>query len=750
MIVHKLWNKEITPEIIDVLIKKSMEHYKFLLQQDLDNEKNRSNFINFMTDDIYEFDCITKFAYTMMNLNIEFNFWTNIRKKTQQYNIIINENSELTAKLQQVIKHYNKDTPEYRFLQRILNSNRKSGYSDTSIDFKKLLQLINQLEDDIINGINTEYSIIKLNRNEIDGIPTKYVEQFYNDKTNTYDIKVNKNTYLFYHKYIKSSDVRKKIDDSVYETYKKYISKLMYLLIYKHVKANKLGYQSHCEFITKHTSQKMQDVFKNTIEHLTDRCNLELDILTKIKQTKENNSELNAWDIDYYMEQWKLVYGINDREISIKLDVMKTLINIFSIVEQLFGYHFTYIEKYQKLNKELMTFKISSVNDVSIGELTVDLYARDGKVANVNTVCINTRCFYPYQEKILQPLSMILHMNKLSHSGFTLGEFRSLINEIGKVIFYISNKSNYSIFGCGYAEGEYIDAFGRFFELIIFDGKILKVISNNTFDEILISKIIKYVNIDYGINYKLKCLQGMFDLFIHSNIDFINECKNIMTNIIKQNDTVESIDEHLCSIYMKMYMQIMNFNNTVNINTDMRHFHPIIWTFLYNGYENSQFLKILADIYANEIYKMYYHADNRKVFCRSLCNYIATVSNQQYMDIDKFIGHRPSVIPLFQRFNLTQTEELASIYNIDNSWLKENRNTAANKNIVNDMAVKNKKQDVVNDKKTDESKINSVFMQPKIQQKEHKTHKEKEQENFFEYLSESDPETRKAILAIMK
>lgn len=48
------------------------------------------------------------------------------------------------------------------------------------------------------------------------------------------------------------------------------------------------------------------------------------------------------------------------------------------------------------------------------------------------------------------------------------------------------------------------------------------------------------------------------------------------------------------------------FNNEKNqIIKDEKHFSPVLWTYLFNGNENINFIKILSDIYAHELYQVY-------------------------------------------------------------------------------------------------------------------------------------------------
>jgi Zn-dependent oligopeptidase len=727
MLVQKLWNNEFSIDILQRIIKSSYDTYHNLLSTQEKITNNRSKIISFISDDIYEFDTISRFTKTMIDLGIETQKWNEISQMIKRYNSTISNNSNLFKNLQYLQTLHAKDSDEYKFLSKIINGTLRNGVNLQQTKFNEVNEKINLIERKLLTDFLEKAPQIELNEAELAGVPQTFINQYYDNTTKKYNIKLDKNMYTICNKFVNQSSVRRKIDDVLHTTYQRNIPKLSYLFIYKHVKANMLGYKSYLNYITQYSPEEIQNILNVIITRLSERSEIETKILSDLKNTYENDAILNTWDISYYVNKWKMIYGINENDISPYFEMKHTFDEIVKIISQMFQISFVEYTNYKKWDSNVKTYRIIKNKNV-IGEVTFDLYGRSNKITGNQTVCISNRCCYPNEKKNNTIATLIVYMNiPYSQNVFlSLNDLCALFNEFGKIIYYISCSSNYSLFGGMYSNIETVDAIGKFIELVFFNNNTLKKISrhycNGTqLSDKLVEKIIHHKKLDYGLAYKYQCLYGLYDLFVHSQIPFIDDCKNYMKikDISKQK---ESIFRQMYYIYNTMYDAIFNCPN-MTIHKESSHFHPIIWTYLFSGNENMNFLRILSDMHAHELLSIYTKQSNKE-FLTLLTNFISqnTVNNDS---LDQFIEHQVSPMPMLINFGLSDNDILQSLYNIEIPTL--NKKTMQQHN-----SPLQYREDI----------NKSLYISPETETNR--------KFNYFEQVSESDPKFKEIIDKVMK
>lgn len=667
MLVNKLWNGNFSIDILQDMIKLSTKSYNNLLLECDNISNNFSAILSFISDDIYEFDTIARFAKTMIDIGIDQNKWGEILNIIRQYNNSINNNQQLFKKLQCLQAMCQKNSNEYKFISKMINGTLKNGINLKSTKFGEVNDKINSIEKNLLTDFLENSPIIKLDESELDGVPSELIHQFYDSESKKYTIKLDKNMYTICNKFVRQSTIRHKIDTALHENYQKNIPKLAYLFVYKHVKANMLGYSSYLSCITKHSPEEMQNILNTLISDLSERCDVEASILSNLKNTYEIDPTLYTWDIAYYVNKWKMIYGINESDISPYFEIKHTTNKIFELISAMFQITFVRHDNYKKWNPQIETYKIIKNKNV-IGEVTFDLYERCNKITGNHTVCVSNRCNYPNAKKNEISSSLIVHMNIPNSEVvlLSLSDLCALLNEFGKVVYYVSGVSNYSLFGGMYSDVETVDSIGKFVELALFTGVNLKKISHHfnngsQLSDRVVEKIIHHKKLEYGLAYKYQCLYGLYDLFVHSQLPFIDDCKKFI-KIADQSKRKNAILNQMFSIYNSMYDAIFNYPDVV-IHKDPSHFHPIIWTYLFSGNENTNFMRILSDMHAHELLSIYSERECKE-FCELLTNFISQ-NSQNDVNLDQFIEHPVSAIPMLSHFGHISNEISQSLYNIE-------------------------------------------------------------------------------------
>lgn len=741
MLVEKLWNDEITIDIVKNMIAKSIDMYNDCLRCDLAVKTNRDKFTAFISDDIYEFDSIMRFARTMIDLNLNMTYWISISDEIRKYNMYISENEHVYKVLNELIKYYQRNSIEFLFLNKIINSSNKSGINLKHTRLNDINKKIQMIENKLAYDFNENPPKIILSINEIGDFPNELIGNYYDPIKKVYELPLDKQTYLNCHKYLVGSDVRKKVDDKLCAHYEKNIPKLTYLFIYKHAKSNLLGYDSYLNCVSGYSKEQIRLMLEDIIISLKDRCELEIDFLSKMKMSFENEQQLSTWDISYYVNKWKILYGINECEISHYFEVGNTVTKMIEIISKLFSIQFikvTPTDKVSKLRRNFVVYKILQKNSI-IGEVTLDLFARDGKNNSSRTTCINNNCEYPYGCNKMTPVSVVICMNLENKKPalLQLSDLACLINNFGKLIYFISCNSNVSLFGGMYSGVEVVETFGKLLELIMFEKDVLKILSysdkssspSKRLSDELIEKILQHRKLDYGLVYKYQCLYGLYDLFVHSQTEFISDCKNLV-QINNADEQKEKIIGCMKNIYNLFHNTIFN-TGSMTIYKDPHHFHPVLWTYLFNGNETVNFLKILSDVYAHELFTMISNSTNKPQFCQKLTTFISENITKDTLNIGDFIGKKISPMQMLNYFGLNENDASLSLYNIGTTTIQQ-KGLSKQQKRKTDLGVANIPRKPHND--------DSLYMSPEIQK----------QQNHFEQMSENDPNIKQILNQVMR
>ena len=89
----------------------------------------------------------------------------------------------------------------------------------------------------------------------------------------------------------------KKINDILSKTHNKNIIGLVYLFVYKNIKAKLLGFDTYVDFMTNYyNSDDIRLILEKISGDLHNRCNLELKIISDMKYKYENDKCENRKD----------------------------------------------------------------------------------------------------------------------------------------------------------------------------------------------------------------------------------------------------------------------------------------------------------------------------------------------------------------------------------------------------------------------------------------------------------------------
>ncbi len=156
------------------------------------------------------------------------------------------------------------------------------------------------------------------------------------------------------------------------------------ILTLRQEKAELLGFQNYAELalVTKMADnvEQIDDFLQQIAEHAKPKAKEELHDLHAFASSHYSAGTLNPWDYSYYAEKLKLhQYELDSETIKPFFPVETVIQGMFNVVNRLFGIRLQENMDTQTWHDDVLVFDLKDNNDVLIGQLFADLYARPNK-----------------------------------------------------------------------------------------------------------------------------------------------------------------------------------------------------------------------------------------------------------------------------------------------------------------------------------------------------------------------------------
>ncbi len=423
----------------------------------------------------------------------------------------------------------------------------------------KIKHEISKLENGIANYIcQIEKNTINLTKEQVNGISENILKTFTFEE-NMYKIKANKNNYNICMKYIINEKVRENIETYYSNlcagTLINYITKLI-VLRDKHAKL--LSYKCHSDYKAFIQMTKNSNNIKNFMAELLTKLNFrymrELDTIKKIS----NDKQLYTHDIQYYITKWKQEYGINDNVLKEYFEFNNTMNGIFKIYEKLFSITFIKLNNKNTWHPDVTIYAILNKTQKLIGHLYLDVFSRDSKYKQ-------TRCFCLKPGTLTGQLPSVVLMSSIgtiekTKDNVTLVNFQdviSLFHEMAHVMHHIFGKTKYAIFNGLNVEVDFVETPAQVLDLLCWEKHVIKQLSHHyqtgeSLDDTIISKLIKFKNIDVGLHYKKHILVSLFDQMVYSSQQVVDTIEGLL-----KTGNVDDINTTMSNLYRQLNNEIM-------------------------------------------------------------------------------------------------------------------------------------------------------------------------------------------------
>ncbi|BFU25904.1 oligopeptidase A, putative [Entamoeba histolytica HM-1:IMSS-B] len=366
----------------------------------------------------------------------------------------------------------------------LLNDSQKNKFIQLK---EEVFKLSKKYLSNVINDTDN-YSLLIEDKNKLDGIPSNILEHYFNEaqkrKLKGYLITLQASSYLPLLKYCKNEEIRKEI----FIQYNSLCSKGEYdntniinkVLEKRQEIAKLLGYSNYSEYITKRRMVKSSKNAMNFIEDLHKKIlsffKREVEEIIKYKKEQTGNSELNPWDINFYIEQIKekqLKY--NEEEIRQYFPEPIVFKVLFEVYKRLYGITFCYNKSIKGWHQDVKYYDIIDSNNKRLGGVYFDLYSRKGKKAGGFHDVLRTN-YLNEQGILIKPLGVVvcnfLPPNNDTISYFSHSELKTLFHESGHLMHTILSKQRFASLTGMNVEWDFVELPSQIMENWIYEKEV--------------------------------------------------------------------------------------------------------------------------------------------------------------------------------------------------------------------------------------------------------------------------------------
>lgn len=530
------------------------------------DSSNRSNdaIILFMCIDTYYNELLSNTFILMCKIrNIEESKIKDIQKLFREYLLKFYMNKELFILLSRLTKD-DSDIDEHKksFISKIILERNRYLVN------RKYVKITSKI-DEYKHRIEDKLTTFKI----INAKTTKLTHNSCN-VNNKGEMLLTPSNYINYITNLTDDKLRNLTNADHNEQNSRILNDFAKIVILKHDFANQVLSKYNIDGTKKiysfHSYKNQEEIvsIKNMIHELSscasNKVNIELERINM-----KNNGVTNMYDILYYKSQ-------NYPNIIFKLShILKILLDMCYQYFQL---------KISKIDDE-NTYSIKS-NEFIIGYV------------NINLKCKNKALSKPIYIKISEKYK--LH-NKLTLSrGYLLGHYDddikyddviNIYREFGHVIQYSIYESEVGLSNKHIRNNSF---YPSIMEYIAYDPDNILLCTENQNN---VDKLIKYLDIDRGIKIQQKCINVLFDLQIHSNVD---TCAIIKEGLLNREVPLKLLYFCICKEINK------------NINYDVP--DPAFIMSLLNGHDTYTYFSLVLDISAYCVYYILKHKKNADEF----------------------------------------------------------------------------------------------------------------------------------------
>ena len=440
-----------------------------------------------------------------------------------------------------------------RLLSKWLERFERNGMSLSESNLKEYIKLNAERLDKITQynaNLNNYKDELLLSRDQLKGMSAPYIQRLNKTEDGKYIVTLKYPDYNPFMANVENEKARKALQTKFAKRGGEENVKLLEdTLELRRQQAALLGYERYPDYVLPVRMARNYDTLNQFLKDLESQmkplAKQEMKEYLKLKKetTGKRASELTAWELPYWANQYKKkYYQVDDEKIKEYFPTDRVISGMFDLFGDLFGLTFEKAD----LPAWHPDVQIYQIKDKKTGELIsnfyLDLYPRDGKYTHAATWSFIDRFELP--DGAMQTPSVVIAANftpagngvpsLMDHS-----EVETLFHEFGHVLQMSLATSHYASLTGDNVAWDYIETHSQLLENWAWQPEVLKKISSHyqTGEQIpdeMIASMVKAKNVGEASAFLRQNFLGQFDLLVHTADRRVNTTKvygEMMKNI---------------------------------------------------------------------------------------------------------------------------------------------------------------------------------------------------------------------------